>query len=84
MKTITATEAKTKFGQYLDLTRTEPVTIEKSGRDIAVMISIEEYQRFRALEDAYWLDRAKQAIDGGFVGHEESMRLIQERLDAQA
>ncbi|MFA7239336.1 MAG: type II toxin-antitoxin system prevent-host-death family antitoxin [Sulfuricellaceae bacterium] len=84
MKTITATEAKTKFGLYLDMSRTEPVTIEKSGRDIAVMISIEEYRRFRALEDAYWLDRAKQAIAGGFVGHEESMKLIQGRLDADA
>jgi len=45
MKTLTATEAKNSFGMLLDWARQEPVLIEKQGRQVAVMLSVEEYQR---------------------------------------
>jgi len=45
METIAATEASNKFGHLLDIARSEPVTIEKQGRGVAVMLSLEEYQR---------------------------------------
>lgn len=45
METIAATEASNKFGQLLDLARLEPITIEKKGRGVAVVLSIEEYTR---------------------------------------
>jgi prevent-host-death family protein len=43
MKTFSAHEAKARFGQLLDAARTEPVTIEKHGRPVAVLVSKKEY-----------------------------------------
>lgn len=45
MKTLTASEAKNRFGMLLDWARQEPVLIEKQGRQVAVMLSVEEYER---------------------------------------
>ena len=44
MRKISANEAKARFGQLLDTARREPVTIEKHGRPVAVVISVEDYQ----------------------------------------
>ena len=43
-----------------------------------------EYERLQALEDAYWGERARQSEQGGFTGYEETIRRIQERLNAEA
>jgi prevent-host-death family protein len=45
MKTMSAKEAKNGFGLLLDTARAEPVTIEKHGRPVVVVISAEAYQR---------------------------------------
>ena len=45
MKSMSAKEAKNAFGLLLDTARAEPVTIEKHGRRVVVVLSIEEYQR---------------------------------------
>jgi prevent-host-death family protein len=51
MSTITATDAKNKFGQVLDEAQHEPVHVQKNGRDVAVVISAAEYQRLRAASE---------------------------------
>jgi len=43
MAAITATEAKNKFGQVLEMAQAEPVRIQKNGRDVAVVLSPEQY-----------------------------------------
>lgn len=43
MTTIAAREAKTRFGELLDTAQREPVTIEKHGRRVAVVLSASEY-----------------------------------------
>lgn len=43
MKTMSAKDAKNGFGLLLDTARAEPVTIEKHGRAVAVVISVEQY-----------------------------------------
>ena len=48
MSSITATDAKNRFGQVLEMARTEPVHVQKNGRDVAVVLSPEEYQRLQA------------------------------------
>lgn len=48
MSDISATDAKNRFGQVLEMARTEPVHVQKNGRDVAVVISPEEYKRLRA------------------------------------
>jgi len=44
MTTISASEAKTHFGVLMDKAQKEPVTIEKQGRPVAVVISYDHYQ----------------------------------------
>ena len=43
MAAITATEAKNKFGQVLEMAQAEPVRIQKNGRDVAIVLSPEQY-----------------------------------------
>lgn len=45
MKSMSAKEAKNGFGRLLDTARAEPVTIEKHGRAVVVVLSTEEYER---------------------------------------
>jgi prevent-host-death family protein len=45
MKTMSAREAKNAFGLMIDTARAEPVLIEKHGRGVVMVISVEEYER---------------------------------------
>jgi prevent-host-death family protein len=44
MAAMSATDAKNRFGEVLELARKEPVRVQKNGRDVAVVLSAEEYQ----------------------------------------
>ncbi len=48
MKTIAATEAKNRFGVVLDDAQREPVVIRKHDRDVAVVLSMADFERMRA------------------------------------
>jgi prevent-host-death family protein len=52
MKTMAAGKAKNGFGLLIDTARAEPVTIEKHGRPVAVVLSVEEYERLKGLKPA--------------------------------
>jgi antitoxin Phd len=73
---ITATELKTRLGQYLDVAETEPVFIEKSGRRKSVLMSHQMYLKLIALEDAYWGEQARNARLGGYASPREVERLL--------
>ncbi|NDL66077.1 type II toxin-antitoxin system Phd/YefM family antitoxin [Acerihabitans arboris] len=45
MRTVTASEAKQGLAGVLDAARREPVLIQRQKRDVAVVMSVEEYQR---------------------------------------
>jgi prevent-host-death family protein len=60
MKVISAGKAKNGFGLLIDTARAEPVTIQKHGRPVAVVLSVEEFERLKAratgtAEDAHAL-----------------------------
>lgn len=42
LKTMTARDAKNRFGEFLDAARREPVVVTKNDRPVAIMISIED------------------------------------------
>ncbi len=50
MKKIASTKAKSNFGELLDTAQREPVTIERQGRPVAVVVSIEEYRAAELLK----------------------------------
>lgn len=47
MKTVSATEAKQRLAALLDAAQREPVMIRRQNRDVAVIISPEQYERMR-------------------------------------
>lgn len=77
----TATEVKTRFGEFLDKARREPVVIERSGREVAVLLAVEDYEQLQWLEDQIWGERALAAAKEGMVG-EEGVRQLLARLAA--
>jgi prevent-host-death family protein len=50
MRIMSAKDAKYGFGRLIDTARAEPVTVEKHGRAVVVVLSIEEYERLRAID----------------------------------
>jgi antitoxin Phd len=46
---LTVKEAKQRFAALLDAVQREPVIIRQQNREIAVILSAEEYDRLRAL-----------------------------------
>lgn len=47
MKIVSATEAKQKFAEIIDSAQREPVRIRRHDRDLAVLISAEEFDRLQ-------------------------------------
>ena len=82
MKTVSSTEIKNRLGQYLEASVAQPVVVEKAGRPVSVVLSYAEYQRLVAIEDSYWLARAKQAEESGYLGAEESMAFLKGNIGA--
>lgn len=52
MKAMAASEAKQAFGSLIDAVAREPVVIQKQKRDVAVVLSIDEYERLSRLNAA--------------------------------
>jgi prevent-host-death family protein len=52
MRTISATEAKQTFAGLLEAAAREPILIRRQKRDVAVMLSIQEYERLTRLNVA--------------------------------
>lgn len=51
MKNMSAKDANNGFGLLLDTARAEPVIIEKHGRPVVLVLSVEEYDRLREHAD---------------------------------
>lgn len=49
MKTIPASEAKQSFAAVIDMAANEPVVIQRQKRDVAVIVSMAEYERLARL-----------------------------------
>jgi antitoxin Phd len=52
MRTVSATDAKQRLAALLDAAQREPVVIRRQNRDVAVIMSAEEYERMRDLNAA--------------------------------
>ena len=73
MDTLNANEAKTQFGEMLMRVQRSPIKINKNGKPVAIVLSIQEYEeldemkkqllKVRALKARKELEEG-QAIDG--------------------
>lgn len=64
VKSIQATEAKNRFGELLEDAISEPVIIQKNGRDVAVLMSKAEF-------DAHYRKVSRKELVERY--HEESI-----------
>ena len=61
MKALSANEAKTQFGNLLLNAQREPVQINKNGKPVAVMMSMDDYKEIEVLKLKLLQDRALKA-----------------------
>ncbi len=80
MVTVKATEMKNRLGHFLQIALTEPVVVEKTNQQVAVLMSMKEYERLTKLEDAYWGERAKAAEAEGYLSEAETKEFIESSL----
>ncbi|MGV1015968.1 MAG: type II toxin-antitoxin system prevent-host-death family antitoxin [Fluviibacter phosphoraccumulans] len=59
MLTYTANEAKTRFGEFLDRVKREPVRVVRHDRVVGVMVSAEDYEAMRQ----FYANRLIQTMD---------------------
>ena len=75
MKTVAATDAKNRLGAILDEAQREPIVIRRQDRDIAVVLSMADYQRLRAGNIQAFLDLRK-----GVAAEARAKGLTEKRL----
>jgi prevent-host-death family protein len=61
MRTVSASEAKQNFAAVLDAAQREPIMIRRHDREIAVVLSPQDYERLRAARVADYLSLARNA-----------------------
>ena len=61
MDALSANEAKTQFGDMLLKAQRAPIQINKNGKPVAVVISMDEYESIEALKLRLLQSRAAQA-----------------------
>jgi len=66
MVSVRVTEMKDRLEHYLEVALKEPVAIENTGRKVAVLMSMKEYERLRRLEEAYL--QSKECMPEGVTG----------------
>lgn len=77
MKTVAATEAKNRLGAILDAAQREPIVIRRQDRDIAVVLSMTDYERLRSANVTAFVEvRNQVAAEAREAG------LTAERLEA--
>ena len=79
---FTAKEAKNNFGRLLDEARYAPVAVEKNGRRVAVVLSLQEYDEFQIHRDVLWGRRATEARKKGYIGVAKTMKMFKDALNA--
>jgi prevent-host-death family protein len=81
MRQVNSTDFKNHLGEFLDMAKDEPLLVNKMGKAAVVVLAADEYEHLQHLEDAYWIARAQAAEERGeWIGHDEAMRVLTERL----
>ena len=68
MQRFSAHDAKARFGALLDTARREPVTIEKHGRAVAVILSKEDFDAIEDLRLEHLRSELRVGLDASAAG----------------
>lgn len=80
---MNAKDAQAHFGEIMSTIRKEPVAITRYGKEAAVVISHDEYQKFQNLEELYWFLKAEEAEKEGYLSLEDTESLLNSILKSQ-
>ena len=83
MRIAPVAEIKAKFSAYLKASEKGPIVVTRNGKAVAVLLSVEDYQRLDAAADAWWAERAREAAKDGFAGAKASRKLLRDMLNAE-
>ena len=83
MKSVTARDAKTNFGELLDTAIREPVSITRNGRPVAVVLSRQDFERLAAIEDAWWARRTEAGEAEGLLSPQDSEEFLKTLINAR-
>ena len=99
MKIMTARDAKTHFGEFLDTMQREPVIVTKNNRPVGIMLSIEDaadtlipemFMEKEAGYDEWFQKKVTKTLDAFAKGktqttaHDEAMDRVWQRVQAKA
>jgi prevent-host-death family protein len=98
MKTMTARDAKTHFGAFLDAMQREPVVVTKNNRPVGIMLSIQDaadtlipemFMDKEAGYEAWFAARVNERLAAWNAGapadeHDAVMARVEDRLKARA
>ena len=76
MLEMSANEAKTHFGEFLDKAQREPVRVKRRNRVVGVLVSAEDYEAMRA----FYADRLRHRL-GQSAAQAAAQGLTEERLE---
>lgn len=74
MRSVSATDAKQRLAALLDAAQREPIVIRRQNRDVAVIMSAEEYDRIRGFNIA----RLEETMDR--IGAQAAARGMTEEI----
>ncbi|WP_296001554.1 hypothetical protein [Rugamonas sp.] len=63
-----------RLDELVHLALTQSVVIEKPRHETVVMLSLDEFERLQALDDAYLAGCARRANKEGYVDHDHEIR----------
>ena len=63
MQTMTANQAKQRFGELLDKAQRGPVEITRHGRRVGVMLSVRDYEEWQVHKQFEMTERASSQSD---------------------
>ena len=75
MRTYTANEAKTRFGEFIDDAQRAPVRVMRRDRVVGVMVSAQDYEAMRA----FYANRLRHTMDQ-VADHAAAAGLTEEAL----
>lgn len=68
MQTFTANQAKTHFGEFLDIVQREPVQVTRHDRVVGIMVNAEDYAAMRQ----FYANRLQQTLDHSALASENA------------
>ena len=82
MEALNANEAKTQFGEMLLKAQRAPVQINKNGKPVAVVMSVDDYNSIEALKLSLLKARAEKAKEDIKNGNTVDGELFFDGLDS--